>query len=152
MNEKNSTRLENQLCFTIYAASREMTKLYRPFLEELGLTYPQYLAMLVLWEDEQVTVKKLGEKLFLDSGTLTPMLKRMEAHSLVTRHRDKEDERKVVITLTVEGKQLEKKAQCIPEQLLMATHVSQLDVESLLNQLKILLNEVHTQNEKTSQK
>lgn len=110
--------LENQICFKIYTAEREITKLYRGFLDELGVTYPQYLALLVLWEDATVSVKELGRKLFLDSGTLTPMLKRMEANGLVERKRSIEDERSVVISLTDKGKALKEKAECVPARLL----------------------------------
>ncbi|CAN7215738.1 MarR family winged helix-turn-helix transcriptional regulator [Rossellomorea sp. LjRoot5] len=115
---KDPLLLENQICFKIYTAEREITKLYRSLLEEIGVTYPQYLALLVLWEEETISVKELGRKLFLDSGTLTPMLKRMEANGLVERKRSKEDERSVVISLTDRGRDLKKKAECVPTRLL----------------------------------
>ncbi|PMC39120.1 MarR family transcriptional regulator [Bacillus sp. UMB0899] len=111
-------KLENQICFKIYTAEREITRLYRDLLADLDITYPQYLVLLVLWEDDFVTVKELGQRLFLDSGTLTPMLKRMEANQLITRKRSLEDERSVIISLTDEGKVLKEKATCIPTQLL----------------------------------
>lgn len=113
--------LENQFCFALYSASLAMTKTYKPFLDKLGLTYPQYLVMLVLWQQDDVLVKTIGEKLFLDSGTLTPLLKRLEASSLIQRTRDEADERQVRITLTKEGRALRKKAQCIPHDVLCAS-------------------------------
>jgi len=113
--------LDNQICFALYSASLAMTKAYKPFLDQLGLTYPQYLVMLVLWQQDDVLVKSIGEKLFLDSGTLTPLLKRLEAAALIARTRDQADERQVRITLTREGRALRKKAQCIPQQILQAS-------------------------------
>ncbi|WP_201714179.1 MarR family winged helix-turn-helix transcriptional regulator [Rossellomorea arthrocnemi] len=110
--------LENQICFKIYTAEREITKVYRSLLEEIGVTYPQYLALLVLWEIETVSVKELGRKLFLDSGTLTPMLKRMEVNGLVERTRSAEDERSVIISLTGKGRDMKEKAECVPTRLL----------------------------------
>ena len=113
--------LDNQFCFALYSASLAMTKTYKPFLEKLGLTYPQYLVMLVLWQQDDVLVKAIGERLFLDSGTLTPLLKRLEASSLIARTRDDVDERQVKITLTKEGRALKKRAQDIPQQVLCAS-------------------------------
>ncbi|HEY8607381.1 MAG TPA: MarR family transcriptional regulator [Noviherbaspirillum sp.] len=113
--------LENQFCFALYSASLAMTKTYKPFLDQLGLTYPQYLVMLVLWQQDDVLVKSIGEKLFLDSGTLTPLLKRLETSGLVARNRDEADERQVRITLTREGRALKRKAQAIPHQVLCAS-------------------------------
>lgn len=107
-------RLDNQLCFALYAASGLVTRAYRPLLEPLGLTYPQYLAMMALWETAPRTVSDLGEALGLDSGTLTPLLKRMEASGLVTRTRDRADERRVQITLTDAGRALQEKAAGVP--------------------------------------
>lgn len=107
-------RLDNQLCFALYAASGLVTRAYRPLLEPLGLTYPQYLAMMALWETAPRTVSDLGEALGLDSGTLTPLLKRMEGAGLVKRTRDKDDERRVQITLTDTGRALEEKAAGVP--------------------------------------
>jgi DNA-binding MarR family transcriptional regulator len=107
-------RLDRQLCFPLYAASNLMTRLYRPILAQLGLTYPQYLAMLVLWEADPVSVGDLGGRLHLDSGTLTPLLKRLEASGLVTRMRDPEDERRVLIGLTAAGRALRERATSVP--------------------------------------
>lgn len=109
--------LDNQLCFALYSASLQMTKLYKPLLDEIGLTYPQYVTLLALWEADGVTVGALGERLFLDSGTLTPLLKRLETAGLVTRTRNAEDERQVLIRLTTKGRALKQKAMCIPEQI-----------------------------------
>ncbi|CAN5139264.1 MarR family transcriptional regulator [soil metagenome] len=113
--------LDQQFCFALYSASLAMTKTYKPFLDSIGLTYPQYLVMLVLWQQDDVLVKSIGEKLYLDSGTLTPLLKRLESAGLIQRIRDLEDERQVRITLTREGKTLKKKAKEIPYQLLCAS-------------------------------
>lgn len=107
---RGSPRLDDQLCFALYAASRAMVAAYQPFLAPLGLTYPQYLVLLCLWEEDHVTVSHLGERLHLDSGTLTPLLKRMEKDGLVTRARDREDERKVILTLGPRGRKLEARA------------------------------------------
>ena len=110
----DNLKLENQLCFPVYALSRQITNLYRPHLDEFGLTYPQYLVLLVLWEYEAVTVKRLGELLWLDSGTLTPLLKRMEANGLLERKRSSKDERIVDVLLTDKGRKLEAQAEKVP--------------------------------------
>lgn len=128
-------KLDNQICFPLYAATREMTKRYRPLLDELNLTYPQYLVLLVLWETDRISVKALGERLFLDSGTLTPMLKRMEARGLLKRTRSKQDERVVEVALTEQGKQAETKATQIPLKFLQQT---QLDEEDFIQLKRIL--------------
>jgi len=114
-------RLDNQFCFALYSASLAMTKTYKPFLENLNLTYPQYLVMLILWEQDNVLVKEIGERLYLDSGTLTPLLKRLEAAGLIERTRDPEDERQVRITLTKSGRSLKRKAHGVPFQVLCAS-------------------------------
>src|SRR4051812_15023003 len=113
--------LDNQFCFALYSASHAMTKTYKPMLDHLGLTYPQYLVMLVLWEQDAILVKEIGARLFLDSGTLTPLLKRLEANGLVSRNRDPHDERQVRIVLSPQGRALRKAAQEIPEQVLCAS-------------------------------
>ena len=110
-------KLENQLCFALYNASRALTRAYAPLLEPLGLTYPQYLAMLILWQEKSASVKELGERLALDSGTMTPLLKRLEQRGLVTRRRDEKDERVVRIELTSEGQKLRSKARSVPANL-----------------------------------
>jgi MarR family transcriptional regulator, organic hydroperoxide resistance regulator len=134
--------LENQFCFALYSASLAMTKTYKPFLDKLGLTYPQYLVMLVLWQQDDVLVKAIGEKLFLDSGTLTPLLKRLEASSLIQRTRDEADERQVRITLTKEGRALKKKAQCIPHDILCASGQSHEVLQNLRTQLSAIRDDL----------
>ena len=116
----DSPRLEDQLCFAVYQAGHAFTRLYRQVLAELGLTYPQYLVMLVLWERDGLSVKALGERLMLDSGTLTPLLKRLEAAGLVTRRRSREDERQVVLLLTEQGDALRAKGRCVPGEMAAA--------------------------------
>ncbi|MED4008341.1 MarR family transcriptional regulator [Priestia aryabhattai] len=141
-------QLENQLCFSIYATSREITKVYKPLLDKLGVTYPQYLALLVLWEHETLSVKKMGKLLYLDSGTLTPMLKRMQDQELVIRERSHEDERVVFISLTEKGKKLRDKACHIPEEVFSMTNKSQGELEKLKETLQELLQSLHTYNQK----
>lgn len=110
-------RLDNQLCFPLYAASREVIKLYKPYLDELDLTYTQYIAMLLLWEHETMTVKEIGDHLFLDSGTLTPLLKKLETKGVINRTRSTKDERNLNVSLTDEGRALQDKAAGIPMEL-----------------------------------
>ncbi|HEX8427637.1 MarR family transcriptional regulator [Hymenobacter sp.] len=132
-------KLDNQLCFPLYAASRMLTKAYQPFLLALDLTYPQYLVFMLLWEHEQLTVKELGEKLMLDSGTLTPLLKRMEQKQWVSRRRDPDDERSVIIGLTPAGQALQTQACRVPEQLLEKLDMSPTEISALRTQLTHLL-------------
>ena len=115
--EFDPLKLENQLCFPLYACSREIIKQYKPFLDEIDLTYTQYIAMMVLWEKESVTVKELGEALYLDSGTLTPLLKKMEAKGLITRRRSEADERSLIVTLTEAGDRLKDRAVQVPNRM-----------------------------------
>lgn len=114
-NSPQQLRLDNQLCFALYSATNAMIRAYRPWLEQLDLTYPQYLVLLVLWQEDGVSVKQLGEQLHLDSGTLTPLLKRLEAKGLVTRGRRENDERVRVLVLTAAGQALRQQAAEIPE-------------------------------------
>lgn len=114
MENPKTPKLENQICFPLYVIAKEITGLYRPFLDELDITYPQYLVMMVLWEGDGLTVTHIGEKLFLDSGTLTPLLKRLEAKGFIIRKRKKEDERVVEVFLDEAGQLLQKKACEIP--------------------------------------
>lgn len=107
-------KLKNQLCFPLYACAKEVVRRYTPLLEPLGLTYTQYIAMLVMWEHKSITVKDLGKLLYLDSGTLTPMLKKMEKAGLLVRERSKEDERQVIVTITEAGEDLKAEAEEIP--------------------------------------
>jgi DNA-binding MarR family transcriptional regulator len=131
-------QLDNQLCFALYSTSLAMTKFYKPLLEELGLTYPQYLAMLVLWERDGLMVSELGERLFLDSGTLTPLLKRMEANRLISRVRDVHDERRVHIRLTAEGRKLKTRAAKIPACVAEASQCSIPELVALTQQVQAL--------------
>ena len=107
-------RISNQLCFPLYACSKEIVKRYKPYLDPIDLTYTQYITMMVVWEEKEITVKALGDKLFLDSGTLTPVLKKLEQKGYVKRSRSKDDERNLIITLTDEGLELKKQACEIP--------------------------------------
>lgn len=110
----DALKLNNQLCFPLYACSREIIRRYKPFLDELDLTYTQYIVMLVLWEHRLVTVKELGECLYLDSGTLTPLLKKMEAKGIISRARSARDERNLIVTMTAEGEALKERAIKVP--------------------------------------
>ena len=131
-------RLDNQVCFALYSASLAMTKLYKPLLDGIGLTYPQYLVMLVLWERDGITVSELGERLFLDSGTLTPLLKRLEASGLVERQRDPQDERRVRITLTTQGRALRDGAESVPACVLRGSRTALPELQALTRQLQAL--------------
>ena len=131
-------RLDRQLCFALYGAANRVTRLYRPLLDALGLTYPQYLAMLVLWEQSPRTVGALGDALDLDSSTLTPLLKRLEAGGLIARARDPQDERRVVVTLTEKGVALRDQAATIPEKILCQLDLSLEDLGALRDRLKTL--------------
>ena len=135
-------QLDNQLCFAVYSASLAMTKRYKPLLEKLGLTYPQYLVMLVLWERDGLMVSELGERLFLDSGTLTPLLKRLEANGLVGRIRDVGDERRVHINLTAAGRKLKARAASVPACLLAASQCSVDELMALTQQVQVLRDRV----------
>ena len=140
MSNKSDAMLEldNQLCFALYSTSLAMTRVYKPLLDALGLTYPQYLAMLVLWERDGLMVSELGERLYLDSGTLTPLLKRLEASGLITRIRAVEDERRVHITLTAAGRKLKTKAAKIPGCILSASQCSIPELVVLTQQVQAL--------------
>jgi len=131
--------LDNQLCFPLYAASRRIIKLYRPVLDPLGLTYTQYITLLALWERDGETVKALGERLFLDSGTLTPLLKKLEAQGLVRRDRSQEDERNVLIRLTAAGHALKTRAATVPGQIASCVNLSMPDAMELHRILHLLL-------------
>ncbi len=131
-------RLDRQLCFALYGAANRVTRLYRPMLDALGLTYPQYLAMLVLWEASPRTVGALGEALDLESSTLTPLLKRLEAQGLVARTRDPQDERRVVVTLTEAGAALRDRARAVPEQLFCKLNLQLDELGDLRERLKAL--------------
>jgi len=135
---ENQIKLSNQLCFQIYNLSKEMVGLYRPLLEDLDITYPQYLVMLVLWEHQKINVKEIGMLLNLDSGTLTPLLKRLEAKQLVLRERSKKDERIVEISLTEKGEKYKVKALCIPDKLISKINLNkdeQIQFKQLINKI-----------------
>ena len=132
-------KLDKQLCFPVYALSRLITKAYQPLLEKLDVTYPQYLVLLLLWEHESLTVKQLGEQLLLDSGTLTPLLKRMEQRQWLGRQRDPRDERSVVVTLQPAGRALQLEAQEIPLRLAERLQMEPAEIDTLRTQLRQLI-------------
>jgi DNA-binding MarR family transcriptional regulator len=131
-------QLGNQVCFAIYSTAHAFNRVYKPLLDRLGLTYPQYLVMLVLWEQDGVTVKEIGDRLFLDSGTLTPLLKRLEAAHLVKRTRSTEDERQVLISLTPQGVVLKEKARAVPQAILAASACSVGEISAIRSDLVAL--------------
>ncbi|HBH39044.1 MAG TPA: MarR family transcriptional regulator [Curvibacter sp.] len=131
-------RLDNQVCFALYSASHAMSKAYKPHLDALGLTYPQYVAMLVLWERDGLTVSEIGERLYLDSGTLTPLLKRLEGAGYISRLRDTTDERRVLIQLTAAGRKLKARAAAIPTCMLDAMQCSIKELSDLTRQVQQL--------------
>lgn len=133
---------KNYLCFSLYACSRAILRMYRPLLENMGITYPQYLVLMVLWERNESTVKELGDELDLDSGTLTPLLKRMEANKLIVRERSKEDERVVIVKLAEAGAALKDEAECIPLSLLTASGMSVEEIRALNETINILSDNV----------
>lgn len=135
-------RLDHQLCFALYSSSLMMTKLYKPVLLALGLTYPQYLVLLVLWETDGVSVGDLGSRLFLDSGTLTPLLKRMEAAGWLTRLRAVDDERRVIVSLTTAGRALRRNAQHVPVEVACATGCELDELADLTRRLQTLRTHV----------
>ena len=140
MEEKyEALKLSKQLCFPLYACSREMIKLYKPFLDELGLTYTQYITMMVLWEHKAMTVKALGQELYLDSGTLTPLLKKLEEKGLVTRRRSDLDERNLIVTITEEGEAMKDKALHIPAEMTKCILLPKEDIRELYRMLYQLL-------------
>lgn len=135
-------KLENQLCFPLYAVSKEIVRKYTPFLNELDLTYTQYIVMMVMWEDKEISVKDLGSKLYLDSGTLTPLLKNLEKKGLVTRNRSKTDERFLIVKITDEGMTLREKAVDIPAKIGGCISLDEDEAVKLYATLKKLLSQV----------
>src|SRR6202171_5605176 len=131
-------QLDNQICFAVYSTAHAFNRVYKPLLDRLGLTYPQYLVMLVLWERDDVPLKDIGERLFLDSGTLTPLLKRLEAAALIKRTRSTEDERQVLIALTSKGQALREKARTVPQAILATSACSHHELSALKNELVAL--------------
>ena len=128
-------RLDNQICFAIYSTGHTFNRVYKPLLDRLGLTYPQYLVMLVLWEKDGVPVKDIGERLLLDSGTLTPLLKRLEAAQLIKRTRSTQDERQVLIALTLQGHALREKARAVPPSILAASACSIAELSAMKSKI-----------------
>lgn len=142
MENSENLKLENQICFPLYAIAKEITGLYRPFLDELDITYPQYLAMMVLWEQDGLPVTHIGEKLLLDSGTLTPLLKRLETKGFISRNRKKEDERVVQVFLTEKGKVLKENACGVPDKILKKINVQPEDLLELKNSINKILSKI----------
>ena len=145
--EFEQLQLENQLCFPVYVASRLITREYQPHLDKLGITYPQYLVLMVLWETDGISVNEITQKLLLNTNTVTPLLKRMESQGKISRQRSENDERKVIINLTPEGKQLRTAATSIPEKLvsgLISEKMNLEDLKNLKDQLYILINYLST--------
>jgi DNA-binding MarR family transcriptional regulator len=136
-------RLDNQICFAVYSAAHAFNRVYKPLLDRLGLTYPQYLVMLVLWERDGVPVKEIGERLFLDSGTLTPLLKRLEQAGFLKRTRSTEDERQVLIALTSHGQALKDKARSVPMSILAASECSIAELSAVKNEIVALRNRLN---------
>ncbi len=140
MSDKyEALKLDNQLCFPLYACAKEIVKRYKPFLDELELTYTQYIAMMVLWEEKSINVKDLGKRLYLDSGTLTPVLKRLEQKNFVTRQRDSRDERSLIVSVTKEGEKLKEKAVEIPNKMAGCVALGKEDVTQLYRILHEIL-------------
>lgn len=138
-NNPELLRLDNQLCFALYACSREIIKAYKPILDPLNLTYTEYVVLMALWEKDKIPVKDLGQRIFLDSGTLTPLLKKMAEKNLVARERSESDERSVIISLTSKGKALEKKCRDNPDKLICAAKLEQVDGAALMTNLHKML-------------
>lgn len=135
----DSLKLENQLCFPLYACAKEVVKKYKPLLDKIDLTYTQYITMMVMWEHKQLSVKELGDYLFLDSGTLTPLLKKLEQKELISRTKNKEDERVLDVKITAKGEALKKKAVKIPQEIGSCTNLSDKDAKQLYKILHRML-------------
>lgn len=133
-------KLENQLCFSLYALSREIIRLYKPFLDKYNLTYTQYLTMIVIWENDGINIKEIGNRLHLDSGTLTPVIKKLEAMSLITKHRDSNDDRVVIVELTENGRCLREEVLNVPELVSCKLGLTQEEFDSLKFPIEKLLN------------
>ena len=138
----DALKLENQLCFPLYACSRHMIRLYKPLLDKLGITYTQYITMMVLWEHKSVTVKELGKALYLDSGTLTPLLKKLEEKGLVTRRRSEEDERNLIVTLTDAGEAMKDDALHIPGEMTKYVQLNLPEIKEMYRSMYKLLETV----------
>ncbi len=142
MGKYDKIKLENQVCFSLYALSREVIKLYKPLLDKHNLTYTQYIAMLVMWEEESIIFKELGKRLHLDSGTLTPVVKKLESMELVTKYRNKEDDRVVTVELTEKGKALKDEILEVPDKMYCNFTSNQEDIIILKKYLDKILNEL----------
>jgi len=142
MENLTTPKLENQICFPLYVIAKEITGLYRPFLDELDITYPQYLVMMILWENDGLSVNCIGEKLYLDSGTLTPLLKRLESKGFIQRKRKKEDERVVEVFITESGKALQQKACEIPQKIHNKIDISKEDWIALKESIQKILSKI----------
>ncbi len=148
MEEKfNRLKLENQLCFPLYACSKEVIRQYNPLLEELDLTYTQYIAMMVFWEEKTINVKELGKKLYLDSGTLTPVLKNLEAKGYLRRHRSSIDERVLIVDITQKGEELRKKALSIPDKVASSISLNREEQTTLYSLLHKILDSLGSRDE-----
>lgn len=143
--EYDCLKLENQLCFPLYACSKEIVRKYKPYLDELDLTYTQYITMMVLWDKKELNVKSLGQLLYLDSGTLTPVLKKLESKGYIERQRDLEDERNLIIKITKKGMDLRKKAKHIPEKMGSCINITQSDAEKLYEILYKILGNIEVE-------
>lgn len=140
MSDKyDAIKIDNQLCFPLYACAKEIVRRYKPFLDEIDLTYTQYIAMMVLWEEKEINVKELGKRLYLDSGTLTPLLKRLEQKNLISRQRDSKDERNLIVSLTAEGEQLKEKAVEVPQKMAGCVTLDEKDAADLYRILHNML-------------
>jgi len=146
MDNFDCLKLENQLCFPLYAASKEIIRKYKPFLEELDLTYTQYITMMVLWEEKELNVKTLGERLFLDSGTLTPLLKKLEDKKYIERKKSTNDERNLIIKITSRGEKLKQEAKRIPEQIGNCINLNEKESITLYNLLYKILEYKKNEN------
>ncbi|GJE78720.1 MULTISPECIES: MarR family winged helix-turn-helix transcriptional regulator [Methylorubrum] len=141
---KDPLLLDNQLCYALYAAAHRMTKSYRPMLERMGLTYPQYLVLLVLWESDGITVSEIGRRLRLDSGTLTPVLKRLESSGLLNRSRRQSDEREVEIALTDQGRSLRSEAVAVRQSVMCQLNMSEPEIQAMRADLNALIENLST--------
>lgn len=144
-DNENVLKLDNQLCFPLYACAKEIVRRYKPFLDEIDLTYTQYITMMALWEHKEMTVKELGKHLFLDSGTLTPLLKRLEQKGLVKRERDSEDERVLIVSITGAGERLREQAVLIPPKMAQCVKLDMDDAKELYRILHKLLGNLETE-------
>lgn len=144
MNDIDLLKIDNQLCFPLYVCSKEIIKKYKPYLDKLELTYTQYITMMVLWEEKEINVKSLGEKLYLDSGTLTPLLKKLEKKEFIIRKKSQEDERKLIVSITKKGEQLKEKAKIIPKEIGVCLKITEKESIELYNLLHKMLNKINS--------